>query len=110
MIFWWVFFICIKIDQQKCYQENKERLHKKAHKRYQNLSKEEKERKRQYGREGYKNLSEDEKQKVAEYTKKYYRMRKNDLSFICNYYSEKEPLKIRKVNCKTVILCKNYTY
>ena len=45
----------------KYYQENKERLQKKARERYQNLSKEEKEKKQQYGRERYKNLSEDEK-------------------------------------------------
>ena len=45
----------------KYYQENKERLQKKARERYQNVSKEEKEKKRQYGREHYKNLSEDEK-------------------------------------------------
>ena len=50
----------------KYYQENKERLQKKACKRYQNLSKEEKEKKRQYGHECYKNLSEDEKQKLVE--------------------------------------------
>ena len=54
----------------KYYQENKERLQKKARERYQNLSKEEKEKKRQHGRERYQNLSEEEKQK-------YYRMRKN---------------------------------
>ena len=35
----------------KYYQENKERLQKKARKRYCNLSKEEKEKQRQYGRE-----------------------------------------------------------
>ena len=38
-----VFFICIKMSHKlsaKCYQENKERLHKKALERYQNLSKE----------------------------------------------------------------------
>ena len=61
----------------KYYQENKERLQKKARERYQNLSKEEKEKKQQYGCERYKNLSEDEKQKLVEYRKKYYRMRKN---------------------------------
>ena len=44
-------------------QENKERLQKKARKRYQNLSKKEKEKKRQYGRQYCKNLSEDEKKK-----------------------------------------------
>ena len=33
------------------YQENKERLQKKARERYKNLSKEDKEKKRQYGRE-----------------------------------------------------------
>ena len=45
-----------------CYQENKERMQKKARERYQNLSKEEKEKKKQYGRKRYKNLSKVEKQ------------------------------------------------
>ena len=62
----------------KYYQENKERLQKKARERYQNLSKEEKEKKRQYGRERYKSLPENEKQKLGEDRKKY-RMRKNVL-------------------------------
>ena len=53
----------------KYYQENKERLQKKARKRYQNLSKEEKGKKQQYGRERYKNLSEEKKQKLVEYRK-----------------------------------------
>ena len=44
----------------KCYQENKERLQKKARERYQNLSQEEKLKKQQHGREPYKNLSENE--------------------------------------------------
>ena len=39
----------------------KKEYKKKAHERYQNLSKEEKEKKRQYARERYKKLSEDEK-------------------------------------------------
>ena len=38
----------------KNYQENEERLQRKALERYQNLSKEEKEKERQYGRERYK--------------------------------------------------------
>ena len=38
----------------KYYQENRERLKKKACERYQNLSKEEKEKKQQYGRQCYK--------------------------------------------------------
>ena len=50
------------------YQENKEKLQRKAREGYQNLSKEEK--KRQYGRERYKNLSEDEKEKLVESRKK----------------------------------------
>ena len=50
------------------YQENKEKLQRKAREGYQNLSKEEK--KRQYSRERYKNLSEDEKEKLVEYRKK----------------------------------------
>ena len=49
----------------KYYEENKERLQKKARERYQNVSKEKKEKKQQYGRECYKNHSEDEKQKKA---------------------------------------------
>ena len=55
----------------KHYQENIERLQKRARERYQNLSKEEKEKKRQYGRERSKNLSEDEKNKLVECRKKY---------------------------------------
>ena len=61
----------------KYYQENKERLQKKAHERYQ--SKEEKEKKQQYRHESYKNISEYEKQKLVQYRKKYYRMRKKAL-------------------------------
>ena len=49
-----------KYSSAKYYQNNKERLQKKARERYQNISKEEKEKKRQYGRERYKNLPEDE--------------------------------------------------
>ena len=60
----------------KYYQENKERLQKKACKRYQNLSKEQKEKKWQHGCKRYKNLSEDKKQKLVEYRKKYHRITK----------------------------------
>ena len=51
----------------KYYQENKERLQKKAPERCQNLSKEEKETKRQYVHERYKDLSEDEKNQLVQY-------------------------------------------
>ena len=60
----------------KYYQENKERLQKEAHEKYQYLSKEEKGKKPQYGRERYKNLSENAKQKPVEYRKKCHKMRK----------------------------------
>ena len=60
--------MCTKLSA-KYYQENKETLHKKACKRYQNLSEEEKEKKEQHGREGNENFSEDEKQKLVEYRK-----------------------------------------
>ena len=54
----------------KYYQENKERLQKKACERSQNLSKEKKEKKTAiWFFECYKNLSEDEKQKLFEYRK-----------------------------------------
>ena len=64
------FFSIYKNLSAKYYQENKERLQKKARKRYQNLSTEEKGKKQQYGRERYKNLSEEKKQKLVEYRKK----------------------------------------
>ena len=56
------------------YQNNKERLHKKAPEIYESLSKEK--NKQQYGREQYKDLLADEKQKLLEYRKKYHKMRK----------------------------------
>ena len=82
----------------KYYQENKEKLQKKAPERYQNLSKEEnekikkkkkkkkkkknkkdnkiikkkkkKKKKKKYGCESYKNLPENEKNTLVEYRKK----------------------------------------
>ena len=49
----------------KYYQDNTERLQKRACERYQRLSNKEKEKKKQqYGREQYKILPEDEKQKL----------------------------------------------
>ena len=80
-IIFFIIFFYIKITKTlsvKYYEENKERLQKKARERYKNLSKEEKEKKRQFGRDCCKNLAEDEKQKLVEYRKKIYRMRKND--------------------------------
>ena len=68
-----------KDSSAKYYQNNKERLQKKACERYQSLSKEEKESNQQYGCEGYKNVPEDEQQKPTEYRKKYYKMKKNAL-------------------------------
>ena len=58
--FYKFFFIYIKLPKNlsaKFYQENKERLQKKARERYKNLSKEEKEKKQQYGREHYKKIN-----------------------------------------------------
>ena len=45
------------------YQNNKEKLSKKACERYQNLSEEEKDKNRQYACERYRNLSEEEKKR-----------------------------------------------
>ena len=53
------------------YKKNKEKIHKKSRKRYQNLTEEEKNKKQEYGCERYKNLSEDEKQKLVECRKRY---------------------------------------
>ena len=63
----------------KYYQENKERLQKKACERYQSLSKEEKEKKSDNMAVNLaKNLAENEVNKLVEHRKKY-RMRKNNL-------------------------------
>ena len=89
------FFICTKMyinSSAKYYQDNKERLQKRACERYQRLSNKEKEKKKQqYGREQYKILPEDEKQKLDEYRKKYYKLRKNAL-----LYNYKKLLLFRK--------------
>ena len=64
IIFFIIFLTYIRTSKNlsaKYYQENKERLQKKARERYQNLSKEEKEKKQQYCRERQKNLSEEKK-------------------------------------------------
>ena len=53
-----------KDSSAKYNQNNKERPHKKACKRYQSFSKEEKEKKQQHSHERRKNLSEDEKKNL----------------------------------------------
>ena len=73
----YIVFDIYKTLSAKYYQENKERLQKKAREVYQNLSKDEKEKKWEYGCERFKNLSENEQLKFVEYRKKYYRARKN---------------------------------
>ena len=55
----------LKDSSTKYYQNNKEKLQKKARERYQSLSKEEKQKKQQYGCGQYKNLPEDEKKKLV---------------------------------------------
>ena len=63
-----IFSTNIKLSKEssaKCYQNNKERLQKKACERYQSPSKDK--NWQQYGYERHKNFLEDEKQKVVEY-------------------------------------------
>ena len=43
----------------KYYQNNKRRLQKNAHERFQDVSEKKKNKKQEYGREWYKNLQED---------------------------------------------------
>ena len=62
----------------KYYQNNRERLQKKARERYQDLSEEEKNKTQQYVHERYKNLSENKKQRLVEYRKKHYEKWKNN--------------------------------
>ena len=73
------FFTYVKTDDNssaRYCQKIKERLQKKTHERYQNVSEEEK-IKSHIGRERYKNLSEYEKQRLIDYRKNYSKMRRN---------------------------------
>ena len=54
----------------KYYQENKEKIFKKSHKRYQNVTNGEANNKQEYVCEQYKNISKTEKQRPMEYRKK----------------------------------------
>ena len=67
----YIVFDIYKTLSAKYYQENKERLQKKARERNQNLSKEEN-KKSEY----YKTLSEGKRQNLVEYRKKCYKTRK----------------------------------
>ena len=55
----------MKDSSAKYYQNNNERLHKKARERYQILPKEDREKKWQHGHKRYKNVPRIEKQKAG---------------------------------------------
>ena len=58
-------------------KQKRERLEKRAHQRYQDLSEEEEEEKNQeYGRERYINFPKDEQQRFVKYRKKYFEILK----------------------------------
>ena len=63
----------------KCYQENKEILHKSSVKDIKIFLKKKKKKINNMVVNVSKNLSKDEKQKLVKYRKEYYRMRKNVL-------------------------------
>ena len=63
-VFFFTYINMFKDSSAEYYQNNKERLQKKARERYQSLSKEEKEKKWQYGRELCKIRPEDEKKSL----------------------------------------------
>ena len=63
-VFFFTYINMFKDSSAEYYQNNKERLQKKARERYQSLSKEEKEKKWQYGRELWKIRPEDEKKSL----------------------------------------------
>ena len=64
----------------KYYQENKEKIQKKSHKRYENVTKGEAYNKQEYVCEQYKNISKTEKQRPVEYRKRYYEIQKDKLN------------------------------
>ena len=88
-IFFFTYTKIFKDSSAKYYQNNKERLQKKAPERYQSLSKEKEENMWQYGCERYKNLPEDEKQKLVQYRKKYSKMSKTSIIIIIRNYNLK---------------------
>ena len=51
------------------YENDKERLKKKARDKYRNWSEENKNKKREYGRNRYHNMSKEKKQKLKKYKK-----------------------------------------
>ena len=60
------------LNRAKDYYENdKERLRRKARDKYRNLSEEDTNKKREYGNNGYRNMSEEKKQRLKEYQKNY---------------------------------------
>ena len=63
-VFFFTYINMFKDSSAEYYQNNRERLQKKARERYQSLSKEEKEKKWQYGRELCKIRPEDEKKSL----------------------------------------------
>ena len=66
------------VNRAKDYYENdKERLRRKARDKYRNLSEEDKNKKREYGKTRYHNISEEKKQRVKEYQKNYCEAKKS---------------------------------
>ena len=60
------------LNRAKDYYENdNERLRRKARDKYRNLSEEDTNKKREYGNNGYRNMSEEKKQRLKEYQKNY---------------------------------------
>ena len=68
----------VRLNRAKDYYENdKERLRKKARDKYRNLSEEEKNKKREYRKNRYHNMPEEKKQKLKEYEKNYREAKKS---------------------------------
>ena len=59
------------------YENDKERLRKKATDKHKNLSEEEKIKKREYGKNRYHNMSEEKKIRLKEYQKNYREAKKS---------------------------------
>ena len=57
-------------------KQKRERLEKRAHQRYQDLSEEEEEKNQEYCRERYINFPKDEQQRFVKYRKKYFEILK----------------------------------
>ena len=89
---------------QQIIPKNKQKLQRKVHERYQNISEEETEEKRQYGYEKYTNLSESQQRNLMGYSKTFLQNVQKLLMKIFNIYKLIDFLILIKVKIRRQVL------